>query len=37
VKDADTGQRILEIEVRCKIGVGYCKSMPALSSSMSGF
>ena len=28
VKDADTGQRILEIEVRGKIGVGYCKSMP---------
>ena len=28
VKDEDTGQRILEIEVRGKIGVGYCKSMP---------
>ncbi|WP_031231652.1 integrase [Asticcacaulis sp. YBE204] len=28
VKDQVTGQRILEIEVRGKIGVGYCKSMP---------
>jgi integrase len=28
VKDEVTGQRILEIEVRGKIGVGYCKSMP---------
>lgn len=28
VVDADTGQRILEIEVRGKRGVGYCKSMP---------
>jgi integrase len=28
VKDQDTGQRILEIEVRGKRGVGYCKSMP---------
>ncbi|MFT4075702.1 MAG: site-specific integrase [Asticcacaulis sp.] len=28
VKDQDTGQRILEIEVRGKTGVGYCKSMP---------
>ena len=28
VKDRDTGQRILEIEVRGKRGVGYCKSMP---------
>lgn len=26
--DIDTGQRILEIEVRGKRGVGYCKSMP---------
>ena len=28
VKDADTGETILEIEVRGKRGVGYCKSMP---------
>lgn len=28
VTDPDTGERILEIEVRGKIGVGYCKSMP---------
>lgn len=28
VTDEHTGQRILEIEVRGKIGVGYCKSMP---------
>jgi integrase len=28
VKDADTAQRILEIEVRGKRGVGYCKSLP---------
>ncbi len=28
VKDPDTKQRILEIEVRGKRGVGYCKSMP---------
>lgn len=28
VKDQATGQRILEIEVRGKRGVGYCKSMP---------
>lgn len=28
VIDKDTGQRILEIEVRGKRGVGYCKSMP---------
>jgi integrase len=28
VKDDATGQRILEIEVRGKRGVGYCKSMP---------
>ncbi|WP_312162697.1 site-specific integrase [Phenylobacterium sp.] len=28
VVDADTGERILEIEVRGKRGVGYCKSMP---------
>ena len=28
VTDHDTGERILEIEVRGKIGVGYCKSMP---------
>jgi len=28
VDDEDTGQRILEIEVRGKRGVGYCKSMP---------
>jgi integrase len=28
VFDEDTGQRILEIEVRGKRGVGYCKSMP---------
>ena len=28
VKDSDTNQTILEIEVRGKRGVGYCKSMP---------
>lgn len=28
VVDAETGQRILEIEVRGKRGVGFCKSMP---------
>ena len=28
VKDYDTGETILEIEVRGKRGVGYCKSMP---------
>lgn len=28
VNDKDTGQRILEIEVRGKRGVGFCKSMP---------
>lgn len=28
VKDKATGERILEIEVRGKRGVGYCKSMP---------
>jgi len=28
VTDEDTGKRILEIEVRGKRGVGYCKSMP---------
>jgi integrase len=28
VKDKATGKRILEIEVRGKRGVGYCKSMP---------
>jgi integrase len=28
VVDGDTGERILEIEVRGKRGVGYCKSMP---------
>jgi integrase len=28
VDDAATGERILEIEVRGKRGVGYCKSMP---------
>jgi len=28
VMDKDTGERILEIEVRGKRGVGYCKSMP---------
>ncbi|MFT4089796.1 MAG: site-specific integrase [Asticcacaulis sp.] len=28
VTDHVTGERILEIEVRGKIGVGYCKSMP---------
>ena len=28
VKDGATGERILEIEVRGKRGVGYCKSMP---------
>jgi integrase len=29
VKDHPTGERILEIEVRGKRGVGYCKSMPS--------
>ena len=29
VEDAATGERILEIEVRGKRGVGYCKSMPS--------
>jgi integrase len=29
VKDRATGERILEIEVRGKRGMGYCKSMPA--------
>jgi integrase len=29
VKDKATGERILEIEVRGKRGVGYCKSMPS--------
>lgn len=29
VKDEATGERILEIEVRGKRGVGYCKSMPS--------
>jgi integrase len=29
VKDRATGERILEIEVRGKRGVGYCKSMPS--------
>jgi integrase len=28
VTDQDTGERLLEIEVRGKRGVGYCKSMP---------
>lgn len=28
VKDRDSGQTILEIEVRGKTGVGYCKTMP---------
>jgi integrase len=28
VKDKATGERILEIEVRGKRGIGYCKSMP---------
>jgi len=28
VLDEETGQRILEIEVRGKRGVGFCKSMP---------
>ncbi|MCE7886410.1 MAG: site-specific integrase [Alphaproteobacteria bacterium PRO2] len=28
VTDEDTGERLLEIEVRGKRGVGYCKSMP---------
>jgi hypothetical protein len=27
-QDRDTNQRILEIEVRGKRGVGFCKSMP---------
>lgn len=29
VKDTATGERILEIEVRGKRGLGYCKSMPS--------
>ena len=29
VKDRESGERILEIEVRGKRGVGYCKSMPS--------
>jgi integrase len=29
VEDAGSGERILEIEVRGKRGVGYCKSMPS--------
>ncbi len=29
VKDRETDERILEIEVRGKRGVGYCKSMPS--------
>ena len=29
VEDEATGERILEIEVRGKRGVGYCKSMPS--------
>jgi hypothetical protein len=28
VDDADTGKRIIEIEVRGKRGVAFCKSMP---------
>jgi hypothetical protein len=28
VDDEDLGETILEIEVRAKRGVGYCKSMP---------
>jgi len=28
VKDQESGQKILEIEVRGKRGIGYCKSMP---------
>src|SRR5215471_7260789 len=28
VDDQDPGKRILEVEVRGKLGVGYCKSMP---------
>ncbi len=31
VDDEDTGETILEIEVRGKRGVGYCKSMPGVS------
>lgn len=30
VMDKETNQRILEIEVRGKRGVGYCKSMPSM-------
>ena len=29
VTDQDSGERLLEIEVRGKRGIGYCKSMPA--------
>ncbi len=29
VEDDATGKKILEIEVRGKRGVGYCKSMPS--------
>ena len=35
VEDQATGELILEIEVRGKRGVGYCKSMPAPSGRMS--
>jgi len=31
VNDQATGETILEMEVRGKRGVGYCKSMPAQS------
>jgi hypothetical protein len=30
VVDDDTGERILELEVRGKRGVGFCKSMPGV-------
>jgi hypothetical protein len=30
VDDEDLGKTILEIEVRGKRGVGYCKSMPGV-------
>lgn len=32
VKDRETDERILEIEVRGKRGVGYCKSMPSAAA-----
>ena len=36
VEDEASGQTILEIEVRGKRGVGYCKSMPGAVGRSSG-